>query len=438
MDGVDEEWYSELSRSYQEQRILIRGSENKVFRSSFDISFPDDTWWIGIENSLGTEVRTLQYLSSIRMEQLNLLASKLKLLPSTNNSILNLKKSTPISQNQYILTASSRPPSTTSIVNPKDKESLSRLLRLVAEGEQDQAEILLKGKPPGMFSIGAVKGDPSLLLYYGDVTDLSGRTFHNITAFQYALWALDWHMWKMIQKYLPEPIQVEQFAELESKGTRYGKHFCLDTLIEAMQTYNDKYEAWDDKQRESHWCKVVGGAQRLLPAHVINEYCRPDCSLARRIFWDAKLPRKRVSWKNREDWFKTGLGTKFAWIQNGVGVLLGKSIEHIPLYELNMLKLLAKARAEQLELLSLQLTQASSLNLVVEEKQQSNTNSSSNSKTVSISVMASTSQSSHTLMPEPKSLTSAKTIDPYGSNITNSIASFRKQVVEKWVWQTNS
>ena len=43
-----------------------------------------------------------------------------------------------------------------------------------------------------------------------------------------------------------------------------------------------------------HWCKVVGGEQKLLPAHMVNEYCRPD-----RPFepcpqeWESKLPRTR-------------------------------------------------------------------------------------------------------------------------------------------------
>ena len=43
-----------------------------------------------------------------------------------------------------------------------------------------------------------------------------------------------------------------------------------------------------------HWCKVVGGAQKGLPAHVVNEYCRGD-----RPFdpcpqeWESKLPRTR-------------------------------------------------------------------------------------------------------------------------------------------------
>ena len=47
-------------------------------------------------------------------------------------------------------------------------------VRLVAEGEQDQAEVMLKS-------------NPNLALVPGDVTDLSKRTFTRITGFQYAV-----------------------------------------------------------------------------------------------------------------------------------------------------------------------------------------------------------------------------------------------------------
>ena len=93
-----------------------------------------------------------------------------------------------------------------------DAKALAQLLKLVAEGEQDQAEAL-------------IKQTPQLLLASGTVTDLSGRTFKNITAFQYALWAMDWHMWTMIKKYLPTEAQAQQLQELETKGTEHGKHF---------------------------------------------------------------------------------------------------------------------------------------------------------------------------------------------------------------------
>ena len=162
-----------------------------------------------------------------------------------------------------------------------DQKSLNQLLQYVAEGEQDKAEEL-------------IKQEKNLLLHTGTVKDLSGREFKPITAFQYALWAMDWHMWTMIQKYLPQEAQAQQWQELETKGTAYGKHFSLQGLTGALQTYVDNYDNWSGTQCGEHWCKVVGAAQKELPAHVVNEYCRAD-----RPFvpcpseWKSKLPRSR-------------------------------------------------------------------------------------------------------------------------------------------------
>ena len=49
-------------------------------------------------------------------------------------------------------------------------------------------------------------------------------------------------MWTMIQKYLPQEAQAEQLQELETKGTAYGKHFSLQGLTDALQTYVDNAE----------------------------------------------------------------------------------------------------------------------------------------------------------------------------------------------------
>jgi serine/threonine protein kinase len=162
-----------------------------------------------------------------------------------------------------------------------NEKALDQLLKFVAEGEQDQAEAL-------------IEKDSKLLLGAGKVTDLSGRMFDNITAFQYALWAMDYHMWTMIQKHLPTEAQAKQHALLESKGTAHGKHFDLQPLLDTLKTYVDNYDKWDWVQREEQWCKKVGGAQKLLPVHVVNEYCRSDRSFNPcPAEWKSALPRTR-------------------------------------------------------------------------------------------------------------------------------------------------
>jgi hypothetical protein len=228
----------------------------------------------------------------------------------------------------------------------------------VAEGEQDKAEAL-------------IQKDKNLLLHAGTVMDLSGREFKDITAFQYALWALDWHMWTMIQKYLPKKSQAEQLQALESKGTDHGKYFSLKELTDALQVYVDNAKEWNlDEQAVDQWCKKVGGAQTRLPAHVVNEYCRGD-----RPFGycpqecEAKLPRTRASRvvdstqpKMVEGtWFippssKDGLGANYAFLRYYWPAPQGLRCSSVTAHaDLNALQSLWKTRTQQLELLKSQL-----------------------------------------------------------------------------------
>ncbi len=285
---------------------------------------------------------------------------KLPLTPSKQEQ--ELKKLTPLPS----LSGSSQtlmpPPKPT--LKPLDQKSLSQLqqlLQYVAEGEQDKAEAL-------------IQTDKNLLLYAGTVKDLSGREFKPITAFQYALWAMDWHMWTMIQKYLPQEAQAQQWQELETKGTAYGKHFNLQGLTGALQTYVDNAAKWNYDQRAvDQWCKKVGGEQKLLPVHIVNEYCRAD-----RPFepcpqeWESKLSRTREMdvWDSTQSktvkgsWFvapssKDGLGLNFAFCRYYYGFLRRWRGEvggrGGVVADLKALQSLWETRTQQLELLRSQL-----------------------------------------------------------------------------------
>jgi hypothetical protein len=260
-----------------------------------------------------------------------------------------------LSQSRYTISPAPKP-----LLKPVDAKTLGQLLQFVAEGEQDKAETL-------------IQKDPNLLLHAGTVTDLSGREFKSITAFQYALWAMDWHMWTMIKKYLLQEAQVEQWQALESKGTAHGKHFSLQELMDALQVYVDNAEnVWKYDQRATdHWCKVVGRAQTRLPAHVVNEYCRGD-----RPFepcpqeWEAKLPRTReldvydsmLSKWATGTWFaapssKDALGLNFAFLRYNLSHAgMDDCRETRESYcDLKALQSLWKTRTQQLELLRSQL-----------------------------------------------------------------------------------
>jgi hypothetical protein len=242
-----------------------------------------------------------------------------------------------------------------------DEKALGQLLKCVAEGEQDQAEAL-------------IKKDSKLLLAAGNVTDLSGRSFNNITAFQYALWAMDYHMWTMIQQHLPAEAQAEQYHVLESKGTAHGKYFDLQPLLDALKTYVDNASKWNYDQRAvDQWCKKVGGAQKLLPAHVVNEYCRPDrpfdpCPTE----WATKLPRTRAvedvwdgsKYVNGGSWFAAPqLGISFAFYRAGVPACEAGPVPGwvwrggAPPVDLKSLQALWNARTEQLKLLAVTLSE---------------------------------------------------------------------------------
>ena len=156
------------------------------------------------------------------------------------------------------------------------------LLLQVMRGEQDKAEKILKIKP-------------ELMLMTGIATDYSGRTFET-TAFRYALWALDTrYMCNMMLDCLPcsgqgeaiKQVLLTQFREQSKDGLYYklngktihGVHYDFSPLIIALQTYIRNHQHWYTTDNwdalEKQW-KVVGLAQRDVPAHVAQHYCDPD------------------------------------------------------------------------------------------------------------------------------------------------------------------
>jgi hypothetical protein len=183
---------------------------------------------------------------------------------------------------------------------------LQAFLRLVAEGEQDKAEAMLQS-------------NSALALLSGDIADLSKRTFTNITGFQYAVWALDWHMWTMIKKYLPAEEAQLQAREFETGSwvKIHGVHANLNVLIQAYKTTIDLYNGKKYTEGNTAWIQQVGRAQRLLPAHVVNEYCHPTRPLypLPNFRNSLMLPRSRTITEG--EWFTASydggtLGEKFA------------------------------------------------------------------------------------------------------------------------------
>ncbi len=116
-----------------------------------------------------------------------------------------------------------------------DQNQVDQFVQHVAYGEQDEAEAMLQR-------------EPKLALGKGDCKDHAGREFKGITGFQYALWAVDWHMWEMIRVYLdkvdPQSAAIQcQTQESLTSDQGHGTHFSFEPLMAAYQTYLDRYDA---------------------------------------------------------------------------------------------------------------------------------------------------------------------------------------------------
>ncbi len=181
-----------------------------------------------------------------------------------------------------------------------DQIEVEKFIKLVTDGRQDEAEALLKA-------------EPLLALTYGKTTDNIGRPIQRITAFQYAVYVLDAHMWEMMLPYFTSEhcqLAYEQFRELETHGIEYGKEQNWKKLIDEMKKYSYNYGCWSSEERLQQ-LKVIGEEQDKLAQHVISEYCRPD-----RPFYPVpnfedgvKLPRGQ----GRERKWKERTGNEWIW-----------------------------------------------------------------------------------------------------------------------------
>ena len=150
------------------------------------------------------------------------------------------------------------------------QRKIAVFLSHVARGEQADARALLQA-------------DPFLMFQRGPVTDFSGRTFPSVSGFEYALWAMDTRMWRMMLECIPDSPEGEnlkallltQSQLLETEGLSYNRaghhfdhqhHFDFTPLRLAMQTYVDP-------AMRDHFYHVIGQEQYLVPAHVAQEYC---------------------------------------------------------------------------------------------------------------------------------------------------------------------
>lgn len=175
-----------------------------------------------------------------------------------------------------------------------------------------------------------------LLLTNRIFTDYSGRKF-NCSAYEYAYWANDTRMCRLLEKYMDAATMAEMFQrclrmdgiglDYEQNGQkRNSLHFNLIPLKTALKNYAYGLDQW---VRERQWDTIkkawlqIGQAQRDLPAHVVLEYCRLNGRFdPTPNFNETDFPRNRTfeqeNTKKEERWFPLstsqteGLGISFS------------------------------------------------------------------------------------------------------------------------------
>jgi hypothetical protein len=188
-------------------------------------------------------------------------------------------------------------------------------LQRVAFGKQAEAKKMLDMNSSLM--------DSSLFLERGKVTNRANRTFASISGLQYAAWAYDTHMLRMILSCVPDDKKadaLEQLESLEKNGTEHGTHFDLTRTKMAYQTYIENCEWWSYQKCKDYWCKEVGGAQREWEPHMAEEMCFPGRPFyPMPTFKEVDLPRG-AKFDDGSEWFPlkvdSGLGFDFACLRS--------------------------------------------------------------------------------------------------------------------------
>nr|HAT8715266.1 F-box protein [Legionella jordanis] len=231
-----------------------------------------------------------------------------------------------------------------------------KLLHHVTRGEHDAVKAMLKQ-------------DINLMFKRGKVTDCSGREFENISGFEYALWALDKHMWAAMIACIPQDEEGKkvfarlyaQYNKVNTEGVTYrlnGKtiteqHFDFEnTIIKELQTQVDSINApgaknWEDI--DNQWREGVGSAENLFPMHVVYEYCSNEPFYPVPKFTSQpKSSKQFYNWitKKDENWFSVDskLSVDFAIYKGRRGCGARRGVWRGVLDDLDAMTALCKVR----------------------------------------------------------------------------------------------
>ncbi|WP_298623966.1 hypothetical protein [uncultured Legionella sp.] len=172
---------------------------------------------------------------------------------------------------------------------------------------------------------------PTLLLRYGTIADPTGRVFKRITAFQYALWAMDLKdMCRLILDSIPKDktgnelrysllCQLQEIEEqgiaYEKAGIKYNEHsFNWLPLKEMLSVYIRSWPDWNVDEIKKYWCETIGKEQKDFPISIRHFYCGHREVVLDRLIIKRTLLLHDYTNKSEIKWDKDldGLGVRFA------------------------------------------------------------------------------------------------------------------------------
>jgi len=168
-----------------------------------------------------------------------------------------------------------------------DLQTAKFIYFIAVEGEdnQNKAEAMLKQNP---------QLNSWLILAQRELTDAAGRHFlQPMSAYEYAFWACDTRMCRMMEKYMDDKTKVralEQCKNIEVHGIGFilngeqvenSKHFDFQPIIDAYNPHIAAMEAirgwihlnYNEIRALNEQQLKLGKEQAKVPTHVAQEYC---------------------------------------------------------------------------------------------------------------------------------------------------------------------
>lgn len=150
-----------------------------------------------------------------------------------------------------------------SVADKVTAQEVSAVLDAVGRGQLETVKKLLQA-------------NPHLRHATGKMTDVRDKSYVDITVLQYAFIASDIGMCKMILEQFRDDEKADIANQINADVIKqHGGVFTLEPTIKAYQELETNWYRWDGKQRQQHWCTVIGGYQKNFPMWLRYEMTQP-------------------------------------------------------------------------------------------------------------------------------------------------------------------